>query len=359
MTSYINLVNLMIAKHDVINPINLAWPQSNIFAIKRFANPEPPTMKADLALIDFSDRIVGSIFDWRQFLDVAAGTEPITTARDLHTQRLMRPFVVVYIPPLVKPLLTVRYTQLATVLQYLCLKSSMKSFILTHRLRMVRSAMDYCNADPHQPYRQAGITKIRICTAPGRSIVHEKPLWHSEPAKDHNELISNRLIPLITAGLDPYRVSRMIVQHCQRMATTVSNRHMPFKVHLPKIVGRFSFKPLPSLMFTRFSRIKQAPAPQNVCDRAWSRNSLPAEILKPFADLAPAPRTVALPDSNDGSLHFFRCIYRNRFWPTRSIGYANFAFGTKTFNPFIPGLTTDIKTAAKFTDVSTLCRGQR
>ena len=203
MYPYIKLVNLMITEHDVINPINVGWPQSDIFAIKRFANPEPPTKKADLALIDFSDRIVGSIFDWRQFLDIAAGTEPITTTRDLHKQRLMRPFVVVYIAPLIKPLLAARYTQLATVLQYLCFKSSMKSLILTHRLRMVRSAMDYCNAEPHQPYRQAGITCIRICAAPGRSIVHKKPFRHSEPTKDHNELISDRLIALVTAGLDP------------------------------------------------------------------------------------------------------------------------------------------------------------
>ena len=71
----------MIAEHDVIHSINLGWPQSDIFTIKRFANPESPTMKADLALMDFSDRIVGSIFYWEQPLGIAEGTELIKIGR--------------------------------------------------------------------------------------------------------------------------------------------------------------------------------------------------------------------------------------------------------------------------------------
>jgi hypothetical protein len=166
------------------------------------------------------------------------------------------------------------------------------------------------------------------------------------------------MFTLITAGLYSQGIAGMIVKHGQRVTSPIDNRDMSFKVHLPKIVRSFSFKPLPSMVFTRFLMVNQPIASQNIGDCARSRHSLQAQRLKSSVDLSTTPSRVTFSESNHSLFNLIRSNPRNGFGSPRAICNTRIAMAPISSYPLVSGFTANTKPAAKFAKIGSFFKSQ-
>ena len=144
----------------------------------------------------------------------------------------------------------------------------MKTLFFALRLRMVRSAVR--NADPvkHQPHAQLRV-QLRSATAPGPAVVTQDSQRLTITLQQPNQGTLHRLGSLVGTSNQSHVVTRMIVQHRQRMtSTSVQHRHVSLEIHLPQLVGMGLFKMHECPMLRRLRRIDQAMPQQDLTDRA-------------------------------------------------------------------------------------------
>ena len=101
-----------------------------------------------------------------------AKTWVIQLSRCLHTQCLMRTYRIIDISPIIKFSLTVRKIMKRVISQHFHFQCSMKAFILSHRLWMVRSRITHINAKSDQPDGQV-CKRISSFSSPWRSVIHD------------------------------------------------------------------------------------------------------------------------------------------------------------------------------------------
>ena len=108
---------------------------------------------------------------------------------------------------------------------------------------------------------------IRIAT-PRRTVVHQHPARKTVATKDARQSLANRACPFVVARPQTHAITRMIVQHCQELASTAIQRKMPLEVHLPEIVGTLMLDTHPSLVLARLRLIDQTLPMQDGRNRA-------------------------------------------------------------------------------------------
>src|SRR3954452_4486288 len=135
----------------------------------------------------------------------------------------------------------------------------------------------------------SGVNGAARSIAPGRTIVGDHALGQTVPAEGGDELLPDRLGPLVGASRKYHREARVIVEHSQRMKPACVQRHMALEVHLPQLVR---LRPLEAgegrLAATMRAQFDPIPL-QDRRHRRGRRNSFLPEILQPPGDLAATP----------------------------------------------------------------------
>ncbi len=205
--------------------------------------------------IHLAHDVASSVFDRRQALRERPLARPITLARSCHADRLMRPVMVVEVPPGVEGALAlVEIGQ--TVERDLGLHRAMQPFVLALRLRMIGAAMRHPNSQPQQPHRERGKPPA-AAIAPRRAVVHQHGIGQPVAAEHGHQMLARGSILLVTAGLRAQRVARVVIDHGQRMAAPARQRKVALEVHLPELVRLRTFEPL---VRARMLAARAAPA---------------------------------------------------------------------------------------------------
>jgi hypothetical protein len=161
-------------------------------------------------------------------------------------------------------------------------------------------------------------------------------------------MLLHRLSLLIPASLQAQGKAGVIVDHPQRMTPlSVAQGKMPFEIHLPQLIGRFSFEALPGLVLARQAQIDSPMSSQNRMNRATGRNLALAYVLHPGPDLASAPRRILIPNRQYSCFDLRRRSLRPVPWAARPIPQPRLSCGSIPLQPFVPGLAADPKPLAQ------------
>ncbi|RXH26900.1 hypothetical protein XH94_35430, partial [Bradyrhizobium zhanjiangense] len=142
---------------------------------------------------------------------------PISTGRDLLSERLVWPFEVVDFPPGVEG--TLRLCEIAELSQceHLSREGAVESFILAAALRVIWAAADDGDAKLEQPHREPCPSLAGRIT-PGRTIVDEEGLREPVVAKGLLQAAAHGICALIGTGLQTQIIAGVVIHHRQRMA---------------------------------------------------------------------------------------------------------------------------------------------
>src|ERR1700674_289130 len=323
--------------------------QRDQLAAERSAEANAVGFEADVTfLVGLADQIVGPVFDRRQGLRKRAAALPIPLARRGHRDRLMRPLVIVDLPPAVERALTRGQIREGGAVQDLGLERAMKAFVLALGLRMVGPAVRHAHAQAHKPYRKR---RERAATGitPGSAIVHEHRIGQPVTSKHRDQAFARRPILLRAAGLHAQSVTGMVVDHGQRMAAPAPGGKIALEIHLPELVGLRALKTLIRTGMLGPPLLQLAVPAQNLGDRARRRNNLLAVALQHLGDLAPAPRVVArLPNAHNLGFHRIGCAQRAAMRPTRAIDKPAPPFRRIALKPLVAFGATDAEPSAQF-----------
>ena len=121
MNSQINLINSLITKKYIQDPIGLRWTKRNTLTTKGFANTVIFIFIANPAtLLYFTYLVIGAILDRWQFFFKSTSAWPITTGRHIFLQRVMGPLEIINIAPIIKASLALLQVQSEAILAHLC-----------------------------------------------------------------------------------------------------------------------------------------------------------------------------------------------------------------------------------------------
>ena len=210
----------------------------------------------------------------------------------------------------------------------------MEALVLALRLGMVRPAMADPDAMAQQPDRERGV-RLSAAVAPRRAVVHQHRTRQAVAAKQRGQAIANRAVLLVAARLDAQRITRVIVEHRQRMAAPAGHREMTLEIHLPQLVG---FGALEANMRPGMLRaaIELAVAAQDIADRACCRHRPAARLAHRPGDLAAAPGVVARrPDPQHLGFHSRLGSRRAGVRPARAIRQPARALRLVTLQPLV------------------------
>jgi len=153
--------------------------------------------------------------------------------------------------------------------------------------------MRHAHAQSQQPHRERGeppTTRV----APRRTVVHKHRIGQAIAAEHHHQAFARRTILMVGARLDAQRIARMIVDDCERVATTAAQGEVALEVHLPQLIGLLALEALIRTGMLACALLELAVTPQDLGNRARRRCDLPAVALEHLRDLAPAPGIVAV-----------------------------------------------------------------
>src|SRR5204863_7429238 len=160
-------------------------------------------------------------------------------------------------------------------------------------LRMIGPAMCHPHAEPKQPYRERR-ERPAAGVAPGPAIVHQHRIRQAVAPEHCSQAFARGPILLRAARLDAQSVTRMVIDHGERMAAPARRGEVALEVHLPELVGVLALEPLKRAWMLCRPQIELAMPAQNLRDRARRRHNLRAIALHDTGDLPPAPRVVAV-----------------------------------------------------------------
>src|SRR5262245_6510734 len=334
------------------------WTQRDRLAAKRAAKAQPATFEADVAfLVGLSD-MPFSVLNRRQALRVRPIARSIAFARGCHTDRLMRPTMVVDVPPLVEGALALVEVRQA-IERDLGLHRSMQALVLALRLRMQNAPVGHPNAQSHQPYREGGKPPT-TAISPRPAIVHEHGIGQSVAPEHRHQTLARWAILLVATGLCTHRIARVVIDHGERVAATAA-RHgkVALEVHLPEFVGSLALEPLIGAGMLMRPLLQLPVPPQYLGDRARRRHHSRSLVMHHLCDLAAAPRVVALL-ANAQHLGFRRLdrLPRAAMRSARAIHQPLAPFRQIAPHPLVPAATRNAKAPAQLPHVRPWSQGQ-
>src|SRR5215216_5497402 len=148
----IDRADLLGAEMEAEDAILVGWPQRERLAAACFADAETAALEADYPVgVDLAHDVIGTVLDLWQMVGEGARADAITTAGDVDIERLMRPLVVVDMPPDVKGALTFGQIAKVAYAENLSVERAMKALVLALGLRMIGPPMCHPHPEPHQP----------------------------------------------------------------------------------------------------------------------------------------------------------------------------------------------------------------
>ena len=215
------------------------------------------------------------------------------------------------------------------------------------------------DTETQQPNRQRR-ELMQEAAAPRRTVVHQHSLGQTVPPKNSRQLVLDGRGPFIPTCLKTKGVTRMIIQHGERMtALMIAQKKMPLKIHLPELVRSLVFES--SIRTYRLFR-RMAYAVMTQQDRvhgAFSQRFI-ANSLQTRLDLTCSP-TVLIP--NCQHLFFDRRLTASRrmLRSARKIGQACGSLFSISLSSFVTGLAADAESTAQLAEVDSpiLSQGQK
>src|SRR5229473_2690017 len=345
-------------KIDFVNPIRERWPQGHRITAKRFADAKLTIAEKDLAIaLHFPHLVDRSVLQGRQLFRERPRARLISTSRHGHAQGLMRPHVIVTIAPLIKTNLQAFKVAEDPLGQYLHFQTAMKAFVFALGLRMIRPTVTNANPQVQKPHRQRRVLMFEVIT-PGRPVVHQHALRQAITAKSSGQLLLHGPGLLIGATLQAQRITRVIIEHGQRMTTlAVAQSKVTFEIHLPQLIRSLLFK---ALVAARHLVKLRRHAPVSLQDRmhsALGHRRTSGSLQTPF-DLARAP---AILIANRQHLFFYGRggAARRMLRPPRSISQPRGSGLLVSLTPFVSRLSADPKPLAQFAEIASWLTRQR
>src|SRR5712691_883768 len=347
----INLRYSMGSKVHFVGAIRSSRAERHEITTERFTDAELAAAESDVAIgLDFPQLVYRVVFDRWQRLGERARTRLITARRHRHFQSFMRPHVIVAVAPFIKPGLHPGKVSEDSLGQHLDFQGAMKAFVFALRLRMIRATMRNSDAQPQQPHREWRVLMCQV-VAPRRAVVHQHPLGQAVTAKSGRQLLLHRVPPLIPASLQAERITRVIVQHGQRMtAFLIAQTKVSLKIHLPELVRSLLLESLerPSRFVRRITHSFMPP--QNRVDGALCQGSV-ANSLQTRFDLARTP-AVLITHCQHLLLECWLAAPRRMLRSARLIGQTSRALFSIPPAPLVAGLPADTETPAQFTEIA-------
>src|ERR1700674_1736738 len=340
--SQIDGADLLGTEMNVEHPVLRGRAQRDRLAAEWPAEANAPGFEADITfLVGLAQEIVGPVLDRRQGLRKRATALLVALARRCHPDRLMRPLVIVDVPPAVERALARGQIREGAIAQDFALERAMEALILALRLRMIGPAMRHPHPQAHQPH-----TKRRVSSAAGiaprRAIVHEHGIGQAVAPEYPSQAFARGTVLLGGASLYAQSVARMVVDHGQRMAAPAPSGEVALEVHLPELVGLLALEALIWTGMLRLPLLEPAVPAQNLCDRARRRNNRLTIAPHHMGDLAPAPGVVALfANAQNLAFHRFGRARRAAMRPTRPIGKPRPPFRRIALKPLVAFRATD------------------
>src|SRR5713226_350049 len=320
----INLRNSMGSKVHFVNPILSRGSQGHRVTAKGFADAKLTVAERDLPVtLHLAHLVPGSILQRRQLLRKRSLTWLIAARRHGHRQRFMRPQVIVTVAPFVKTKLHPLKVSKHSLGQHLDFQTAVKAFVFALGLRMIRPTVTDGNTEPQQPNRQRRVL-MRPVISPGRTVVHQHSLRQAITAKSSSQLGLHGAGLLIAAGLQAQRVTRVIVEHGQRMtALAIAQAKVTLKIHLPELVRSLLCESLIGTAHLIGRAGHAIMTPQDRMHRALGQGALPNSLETRF-DLASAP-AILIANHQYSLLDGWLASSRRVMWSPRAIGQAGSA----------------------------------
>ena len=268
----------------------------------------------------------------------------------------MRPLRVVDVAPAVEGALGSGEIGKGWAGQHLGLEAAVEAFVLAHGLRMIGPRMADPDAVLDQPDPERSERATRS-VAPGRAVVGDQPLRQAVAAEGDDELLPDRLGPLVGTGRKHHGEARVIVEHGQRMQPAVCKATWPLKSICHNSLGRARSKRVkadwpPPCAPTRSRAAARSPSPSRAPERF-----LP-QILQPPGDLAATPGRML-------RTHRKHCLLRNRSalrWriprTTRQLLKPRLPFEPPTLQPLVAGRRADAEATAQLPNIRPFHRRQ-
>src|SRR5262245_10085452 len=164
----------MHAEKDFQFSVRLGRANRDSLATKGFAEREHFTAIADRCIDRYLSHSVGRVvLPFGQYFGECSWAHAISICGDFHAQRLVRPLVVVDVPPRIKPPLADSQVRPPLTLDQLHVKRSVKSFIFSLGLRMKSSAVTDGDSQLEQPNRQPRPLGLSATCTPRGAVVAE------------------------------------------------------------------------------------------------------------------------------------------------------------------------------------------
>ena len=307
---YVKCCDALMAEVNVHHAIDIGVSQGDRVPVERPADHNVTVAVTDLTvMLDLSDEGPRAIVERAQLLREGSAAATITRGRDLQPERVVRPLVVVDLPPVVEALLAVRQVPKGLPDEHLVLEGSVEALVLAQRLRMIGPAVAHRHPQTDQPSRKARVE--RPLMTPGRPVVHDQGLGQPVASEDLGEGRLDRRGPLVRAGLQAHGEPRVIVEHGQRV-TALARLHgeVALEVHLPEGIGRVVLEPLPGLALGGLLGVDLPVAPQDLRDRTGRGEPDVTQVEQASAQLAATPGRMLSSQGQNRLLHGVRRAVR-------------------------------------------------
>src|SRR6266550_5586373 len=343
---------------DFINSIRHRGPQGYRIAAKRFADAKLAMAKGDAAVnLNFTHLVDRAVFKRRQLFRKRSLADLISTRRHVHVQSFMRSHMIVAVAPFIKTNLHRFKVAKDPLGQYFNFQTAMKAFVFALGLRMIRPTVANANAQEQEPNRQRRVLMLEV-VSPRRPVIHQHALGQAITAKSGRKLLFYGPGLFVAAGLQAQRITRVIIEHSQRMTTrAVAQSKVAFEIHLPKLIGPLLLKPLVAALYFVSRRAHSSVAPQNSMHGAPGYRSLRRWWQTPF-DLARAP-AVSIANQEHLLLYLRGGAAGRMLWPARSVCQVYAARWLAPLQPFVSGLAADPKPLTQFAEIAPRLTGQR
>src|SRR5882762_3804509 len=336
---------------DFVNSIRHGGPQGHRIAAKRFADAKLAMAKGDAAVnLNFTHLVDRAVLQRRQLFRKRSLADLISTRRHVHVQSFMRSHMIIAVAPFIKTNLHRFKVAKDPLGQYFNFQTAMKTFVFALGLRMIRPTVANANTQEQEPNRQRRVSMLEV-VSPRRPVIHQHALGQAITAKSGRKLLFYGPGLLVAARLKAQRVTRMIIEHGQRMTTlAVAQSKVAFEIHLPQLIWPFMLKPL--VAAGHAVRLPSHP-PVSLQDRMRGtpgQRRLFIPLQAPF-DL---PRTPAILVSNRQHLLLYRWI--GPAWrmprPPRSISQSRGSAFLVSLQPFVSSLSTDPESLTQLAEVA-------
>jgi hypothetical protein len=208
------------------------------FAAEGFGDFDRAAEEADVpALLHTAHDVARGVLERCDGLDIVASAGLIAAGRHGKLERLVRPLSVVDHAPVIEGALGSGEIGKGRSGQRFGFEAAMEAFVLAHGLRMIGPRVADLDILFDQPDAERGEWAARSI-APGRAVVGDHSVGQAIAPKGADQLLSDRLGPLVGAGRKHDCEARVVVEHGERMQAADSHRHMPLKSICHNSFGR-------------------------------------------------------------------------------------------------------------------------